>query len=1231
MQPPQEPQQEKLELTEEDRTTLARRAGDAALGGLSATGNLLDLVGSSVRDLATWAPGGIKARNPFDQWLTPFSGDNRTTEAELLQSAGLMSDREPTSVSGKVGRFAAEVGFGAAIDPLSYVGVGLFGRALGASGKAVKKAGLLERSMEIAGAGKRVSSMTTTLRDVIQHGGPAWEKKLRAANRGVAFTERELNQPLGGLFNFGFLGKDIPLGTGETAQKIAAKLDAAGEAIRFGQYSPIRYLAPLVSKPLRGTQSGEGQKAAIALSDDQEEALRFARERMYEPIKRLQQSEVLKGPDAFDNHINMLEYLEDIEPDRPDFIKPLQLQYESQVDAIRTNIANEMLNVTQGVPEANWSRAQSVAIEQLERRMKRELKDAKANRDKVFAANGFDWKPKLNPATEPLRPVLDELKQVMQESIELELDAGVAIEELNDPITYFARLRQTDEGPMRQARNRNSFAPTDAFALGRDKSMRGMLKGTAMLQKMSIDKEFAGIARMKGWNKDTRIEARNRWRQKYGLVQQDTMFDGDEWQRNTDRLFDKIAKLDRKQVERGVPMFATNPAEVALRRLESSVKAASSAIGVRRFLNAYAQVGDSADDAEELMDLGSIFGNAQKSSINQGHRAAKNKMLDELGETAQLALYSIFERKKPAMIESMVDAQLSASGVNPAGMTMQQKSQRLLDDWFQQTGERYNTIEDFLGPDWEEEAIRNHPSMRVSTDDILREIKVPKRVADDASRVINAYSSPQEMSKLIAAYDAFTNWFKTNVTATAPGFHLRNALSSLVQGLVGGAHTPTGVVGDYNDAQKAMRGKDIKGIAKWLTDDSGSLVRSDAAGTEQLRREIFAQGVLESPGGHNDLVGNYGGRVAEQIPGSVSIRDQFRSPEGTRWYEQVNPLATAGTMGETDRFFLARWGRGVGNQIEGMARTSAYIGLRKQGYNATEAAKRVKELFVDYSNLSDSERKVMRRIFPFYAFTKGASTMIANELASNPGGRLSQTIQSVNTLRGENATTPDYVADTTSISLGEQPDGSDRYITGLGLMHEAPLGLLPTKGLQGFGLDLLSQINPAPKAALEYATGQSFFQQGPDGGRPLRDTDPLLGRIISNVREGVTGEKEFTAQPLPRWLEVAAANSPASRYLSMLRTLTDTRKEAGAKATNLLTGVRIQDVSPAAREAILRERSEDILQEMGAKQFVQTYIPDYVKANMSPEQLAKVEQWEAMKKWLDDSAKRRKREQTAEQ
>jgi hypothetical protein len=1225
MKPPQEPKQERQELTEEDRTTLARKAGDTALGGLSAAGNLLDLVGSSVRDLATWAPGGIEARNPFDQWLTPFSGDNRTTEAELLQSAGLMSDREPTSLSGKVGRFGAEVGFGAAIDPTSYFGIGLFGRALGGVGKVVKKAGLLDRSMEIAGAGKRVSSMTTTLRDVIQHGGPTWEKKLRAANKGVPFSERELNEPLGGLFNFGLPGgKDIPLGTGDTAQKIAAKLDAAGEAVRFGQYSPVRYLAPLFSKPTLGTQSGEGQRAAIALSDDKEEALRFARERMYEPIKRLQEAEVLKGPDAFDNHINMLEYLEDIEPDKPLALKPFQDAYDADIVNIRTNIANEMVQVTQGVPEAQWTRKQAVQVGQLEKRMKRELKDAKKNRDAMFAANGFDWKPKLTPATEPLRPVLDDLKKVMEEAIELELDAGVAITELNDPITYFARLRQTDQGPMRKARDRNSFAPTDAFALGRDKSMRGMLKGTAMLQKMSIDQEFAGIARMKGWNKDTRIEARNRWRQKYGLVQQNTMFDGEEWQRNTDRLFDKISKLDRKQVERGVPMFATNPAEVALRRLESSVKAASSAYGVRRFLNSYAQVtAEAADETDELVDLGTIFGNAQKSSINQGHRAAKDKMLDELGETSQMAVYGIFERKKPAMIESMIDAQLSASGVNAAGMDMQQKTQRVLDDWFQQTGDRYDNIDDFLGPDWEDDAIKN---MAISTDDILREIKVPKRIAEDASRVINAFSSPQEMSKLVAAYDAFTDWFKTNVTATAPGFHIRNFLSSLIQGIVGGAHSPTSAIFDYNDGQRAMRGKEVKGIAKWLTDDSGNLAKSDVDGTEQLQREIFSQGVLESPGGHNDLVGNYGGRVAEQIPGVVPIRDQFKAPQGTKWHERINPLATAGTMGETDRFFAARWGRGVGNQIEGLVRTSAYIGLRKQGYNATEAAKRVKELFVDYSNLSDSERKVMRRVFPFYAFTKGASTMIAKELATNPGGRLSHTIQSVNTLRGENVTTPDYVSDTTSISLGEQLDGSDRYITGFGLMHEAPLGLLPTKGLQGFGLDLLSQMNPLPKSILEYSTGQSFFQQGPDGGRPLRDTDPLLGRIVSNVREGVTGEKEFTAQPLPRWLEVAAANSPASRYLSMTRTLTDTRKDAGTKATNLLTGVRVQDVSPAAREAILRERSEEILQNMGAKQFVQTYIPDYVKANMSPEQLEKVEQWEAMKKWLDDSAKRRKRE-----
>ena len=59
--------------------------------------------------------------------------------------------------------------------------------------------------------------------------------------------------------------------------------------------------------------------------------------------------------------------------------------------------------------------------------------------------------------------------------------------------------------------------------------------------------------------------------------------------------------------------------------------------------------------------------------------------------------------------------------------------------------------------------------------------------------------------------------------------------------------------------------------------------------------------------------------------------------------------------------------------------------------------------------------------------------------------------------------TPDYVAETASIPLGGSPDGSNRYLTGAGLMAEDPLSFLGG-GARGALLEAGSRLNPLVKA-----------------------------------------------------------------------------------------------------------------------------------------------------------------------
>ena len=76
-------------------------------------GNLLDLPGSGIRDL-------LSGRNPFDQLLDPFGDTDRTSGQEMLGMMGMGPTAHPILGGG----------LEMALDPLSYLGIGLAGNAI---------------------------------------------------------------------------------------------------------------------------------------------------------------------------------------------------------------------------------------------------------------------------------------------------------------------------------------------------------------------------------------------------------------------------------------------------------------------------------------------------------------------------------------------------------------------------------------------------------------------------------------------------------------------------------------------------------------------------------------------------------------------------------------------------------------------------------------------------------------------------------------------------------------------------------------------------------------------------------------------------------------------------------------------------------------------------------------------------------------------------------------------
>lgn len=109
------------------------------LNGLSAVGNVLDLPGSSVRDVLAW-------KNPFDQYLDPLGDSQRTSGRDLLRSYGMAGQHDTW------GNFAGGLASEIATDPTNLI-----------SGKAILNAMRGRRAAASANTGIRASNAKSLL------------------------------------------------------------------------------------------------------------------------------------------------------------------------------------------------------------------------------------------------------------------------------------------------------------------------------------------------------------------------------------------------------------------------------------------------------------------------------------------------------------------------------------------------------------------------------------------------------------------------------------------------------------------------------------------------------------------------------------------------------------------------------------------------------------------------------------------------------------------------------------------------------------------------------------------------------------------------------------------------------------------------------------------------------------------------------------------------------------
>lgn len=253
---------------------------------------------------------------------------------------------------------------------------------------------------------------------------------------------------------------------------------------------------------------------------------------------------------------------------------------------------------------------------------------------------------------------------------------------------------------------------------------------------------------------------------------------------------------------------------------------------------------------------------------------------------------------------------------------------------------------------------------------------IPEEAIKEATRYLTPFKSPEYTRPLGGMFDTLTNWTKAFQTAIWPAFHVRNLASGAWQNLTKGiTESPGGMLNQVQDAYSLM--KTGKFTGEHMIPELAGMGSEEAA--KQIAREMYSWGV----GGHmphisRELVGptgdliNVGPTLTDylaRVPGQTSKSVGAALGElGTGASQAWNPLNVAGVGTTTDLFAPVRAGRHMGDVVEGTNRGALYLGLRRQGFTAEQAAKHVLDAHFDYTPMGRTafERQVMSRIIPYY-------------------------------------------------------------------------------------------------------------------------------------------------------------------------------------------------------------------------------------------------------------------------
>jgi hypothetical protein len=463
-------------------------------------------------------------------------------------------------------------------------------------------------------------------------------------------------------------------------------------------------------------------------------------------------------------------------------------------------------------------------------------------------------------------------------------------------------------------------------------------------------------------------------------------------------------------------------------------------------------------------------------------------------------------------------------------------------------------------------------------------------------------------------FDKIQKYWKASVTSLFPMFHGRNAISNVFLNMMDLGYEV------FNPRTHAMAGDFIlkdrtaNRLIRKMTGVGDEAVKATQEFTKLMGKEVFTDktGYTWTYGEIRQAIKESGVAFTPDITGAADIAGDRKAlldfygigkTKTQRIKGAINPLNS-----DTNKAY--QLGRETGRLIEEQARLVNFItNLRNTG-DVTHAAQRDKQFLFDYSNLTKFEKNTLRRIIPFYSFTRFNLEMQAKTLMSAPGriGAEIRTVKSLGDVMGgeeisdeEKKLLPTWLGN--SIALKRKgKDGGTEIISGFGTPIEQPFQQFqPTS--------LLGSVSPIVRYPIEAMTGYQFFRGKPTSevidARDYQDAPQALRDYIGYVEyEGKTKEGETYKRSIslrPDRMHMITQLPLIGRVMNVFGNMTDDDINADAKALQAITGVTARgfdfEEEERRKEEKLKTELEEVLYKSGVRGKFTRY---YNKKNTTP-------------------------------